>query len=76
MALHTDTHHPHVHLTVRTVGHDGVKLFPSIKFGREGVSLISTRGRSERFSVILTITAVDYPRSLGMTHWFTGAIVS
>lgn len=26
MALHTDTHHPHVHLTVRTVGHDGVKL--------------------------------------------------
>lgn len=26
MALHTDTKHPHVHLTVRTVGHDGVKL--------------------------------------------------
>ncbi|WP_245597310.1 relaxase/mobilization nuclease domain-containing protein [Leisingera caerulea] len=26
MALHTDTPHPHVHLTVRTVGHDGVKL--------------------------------------------------
>lgn len=26
MALHTDTHHPHVHLTVRTVGHDGAKL--------------------------------------------------
>lgn len=26
MALHTDTKHPHVHLTVRTVGHDGIKL--------------------------------------------------
>ncbi|UWQ44025.1 relaxase/mobilization nuclease domain-containing protein (plasmid) [Leisingera aquaemixtae] len=26
MALHTDTKHPHVHLTVRTVGNDGVKL--------------------------------------------------
>lgn len=26
MALHTDTPHPHVHLTVRTIGHDGVKL--------------------------------------------------
>lgn len=26
MALHTDTKHPHVHLTVRTVGFDGVKL--------------------------------------------------
>ncbi len=26
MAQHTDTKHPHVHLTVRTVGHDGVKL--------------------------------------------------
>ncbi len=26
MALHTDTKHPHVHLTLRTVGHDGVKL--------------------------------------------------
>nr|WP_319247200.1 relaxase/mobilization nuclease domain-containing protein [uncultured Celeribacter sp.] len=26
MALHTDTRHPHVHLTVRTVGYDGVKL--------------------------------------------------
>ncbi|ASM74433.1 T-DNA border endonuclease virD2 (plasmid) [Pseudosulfitobacter pseudonitzschiae] len=26
MALHTDTKHPHVHFTVRTVGHDGVKL--------------------------------------------------
>lgn len=26
MALHTDTKNPHVHLTVRTVGHDGVKL--------------------------------------------------
>ncbi len=26
MALHTDTPHPHVHLTVRTVGLDGVKL--------------------------------------------------
>ena len=26
MALHTDTKHPHVHLTVRTVGHDGVRL--------------------------------------------------
>ncbi|UWQ35390.1 relaxase/mobilization nuclease domain-containing protein (plasmid) [Leisingera sp. M527] len=26
MAFHTDTPHPHVHLTVRTVGHDGVKL--------------------------------------------------
>lgn len=26
MALHTDTHHPHAHLTVRTVGHDGAKL--------------------------------------------------
>ncbi|MDU9004753.1 relaxase/mobilization nuclease domain-containing protein [Sedimentitalea todarodis] len=26
VALHTDTNHPHVHLTVRTVGHDGVKL--------------------------------------------------
>ncbi len=26
MALHTDTKHPHVHLTLRTVGHDGIKL--------------------------------------------------
>ena len=26
MAQHTDTKHPHVHLTVRTVGQDGVKL--------------------------------------------------
>ncbi|PTX35462.1 relaxase/mobilization nuclease-like protein, partial [Allosediminivita pacifica] len=26
MALHTDTHHPHVHLTLRTVGEDGQKL--------------------------------------------------
>ncbi|MCA1337957.1 relaxase/mobilization nuclease domain-containing protein [Pseudooceanicola marinus] len=26
MALHTDTHHPHVHLTLRTVGEDGEKL--------------------------------------------------
>ncbi|WP_298921088.1 relaxase/mobilization nuclease domain-containing protein [uncultured Roseobacter sp.] len=26
MALHTDAKHPHVHLTVRTVGNDGVKL--------------------------------------------------
>lgn len=26
MALHTDTKHPHAHLTVRTVGHDGIKL--------------------------------------------------
>lgn len=26
MALHTDTHHPHVHLTLRTVGEDGRKL--------------------------------------------------
>lgn len=26
MALHTDTKHPHVHITIRTVGHDGVKL--------------------------------------------------
>lgn len=26
MALHTDTKHPHVHLTVRTVGEDGIKL--------------------------------------------------
>jgi len=26
MALHTDTHHPHVHLTLRTVGEDGKKL--------------------------------------------------
>ncbi|WP_282129926.1 relaxase/mobilization nuclease domain-containing protein [Roseobacter litoralis] len=26
MALHIDTKHPHVHLTVRTVGHDGMKL--------------------------------------------------
>jgi len=30
MALHTDTHHPHVHLTLRTVGDDGVKL----RFGK------------------------------------------
>ncbi len=26
MALHTDTKHPHVHVTLRTVGHDGVRL--------------------------------------------------
>lgn len=26
MALHTDTHHPHVHLTLRTVGENGQKL--------------------------------------------------
>lgn len=26
MSLHTDTKHPHVHLTVRTVGFDGIKL--------------------------------------------------
>ncbi|WP_120632592.1 relaxase/mobilization nuclease domain-containing protein [Ruegeria sp. EL01] len=26
MAQHTDTKHPHVHLTIRTVGHDGIKL--------------------------------------------------
>ena len=26
MALHTDTRHPHVHLTLRTVGEDGGKL--------------------------------------------------
>jgi hypothetical protein len=26
MAQHADTGHPHVHLTVRTVGHDGIKL--------------------------------------------------
>lgn len=28
MALHTDVKHPHVHLTVRTVGHDGRRLNP------------------------------------------------
>ena len=26
MALHTDTDHPHVHLTVRNLGHDGTRL--------------------------------------------------
>lgn len=26
LALHTDTKHPHVHLTLRTVGHDGERL--------------------------------------------------
>ncbi|OJH07460.1 MAG: hypothetical protein AOY29_02955 [Alcanivorax borkumensis] len=26
MALHTDTKHPHVHLTVRNLGHDGTRL--------------------------------------------------
>lgn len=26
MALHTDTEHPHVHLTVRNLGHDGTRL--------------------------------------------------
>jgi hypothetical protein len=32
-ALHTDTPHPHLHVTVRALGHDGRRLNPSVRDG-------------------------------------------
>lgn len=47
MAMHTDTKHPDVHLTVRTVGHDGIKLNLRNGFASEGLKRKRLRATQE-----------------------------